>query len=523
MTRISDLPAQKPAAITAFRNVLGIKDISDIQGRDTFLWSFLSEAQRTDVSSNAGTLDCSAALNAAIASKQQIGADGYSTTARVILPRGTIRLSATIDLRTSVHISGDGRGQSGGNNGTHLKFDNNIIGFIVHKSPSGSESVGADASILEGLLITGGGTDITKHGVDLRARAVLRDVTIRSFPGNGLNVVADVTTVPRTNANLWYAEFCSFNNNGLSGLYTAGGDANAGSATSCDVSGNGAWGILDSSFLGNTYIAIHADANGRKSMVHYDGNHYFCVDDTLGGSVTPGTNSAVWELYGPGGAMYYWPDYVPGGTYLKGGAYASTGLNARNLFLGCYSEQGSQTRSEFNGPCFVLSGLHAAGYKSTNGAQVFVDGITPTLRFAPTPNGANISVGAGSAQEANCVLSLSDPGGLPYRLKYATGSWFMDWGNLGGSSVLQFYNRDATPANGFARDMSTDMGGIGFPTGHYLGTQMIRTTCGPTKPADNTGAVGDRHINTNPTAGGWDGWRRIAAGGVWKGYGAIEA
>ncbi|CAI0896357.1 DUF4097 family beta strand repeat-containing protein [Serratia proteamaculans] len=52
----------------------------------------------------------------------------------------------------------------------------------------------------------------------------------------------------------------------------------------------------------------------------------------------------------------------------------------------------------------------------------------------------------------------------------------------------------------------------------------VRVMHGITTPTAGNFSQGDRVINTNPIAGGWDGWRCIEAGnpGVWKGYGKIS-
>ena len=48
---------------------------------------------------------------------------------------------------------------------------------------------------------------------------------------------------------------------------------------------------------------------------------------------------------------------------------------------------------------------------------------------------------------------------------------------------------------------------------------------GTTIPTFGTWKKGDKIINSNPTAGGYEGWVCINAGtpGTWKGYGLIQA
>jgi hypothetical protein len=93
------------------------------------------------------------------------------------------------------------------------------------------------------------------------------------------------------------------------GIYTIGGDVNAGLITAADCMYNRQWGISDNSFLGNTYVACH------------------CA-----------TNSS--------------------------GPYQTTNPNARNVFIGCYSE-GDQSPSSFIAPTLVFGGMHGAGVSGT--------------------------------------------------------------------------------------------------------------------------------------------------------------
>jgi hypothetical protein len=201
-----------------------------------------------------------------------------------------------------------------------LVFPANTKGIIVNTyntlnggvDPAAPNSVGADGTIIENLtLVGGGGTDVTAHGIWLRARATIRNVTIDLFKGNGVNIVASAGGggALEGNANHFAIDTMRIVRCGGHGVFIDGADANAGVAKGIDVTNNAGWGIFDSSFLGNTHIAHHADQN------------------TLG-------------------------------------AFKSDDANARNLWLGCYSES-SQPASQLAFPSQVVGGLHGAGITGT--------------------------------------------------------------------------------------------------------------------------------------------------------------
>lgn len=498
--------------------------VEDKARQTVALWDFLTSAQKSDITSGAGTIDVLPALNAAIASAVQPGTFVYPVSGIVELPRGTLFLNGTLTLTSSVHLIGHGAGQQGGNWATKLKFPANTTGVTVIASATGPNQNGAGASIIEGTFFEGGGGTLgSAHGLDMQARVKLRDVVFSGFSGNGVNIVADMAN--RKNANCWLIDSASLLSNGMHGLYLQGGDTNAGHASGIDASYNGGFGILDESFLGNTYIGCHTDVNGKKSMVHYGGNRYYCADQSLAGSTTPGTNSSVWVLIGAGGSSTFHPDWVSGGTYLVGGAYGSTNSNARNIFIGCYSEPGSQPPSRIKAPAMVVGGLHTAGFTSDSTSTRFLDATFTAITSQPSSGGARISIGAGSNGDTGALLGLSDPsssGNFPYRLKYTTGKWFLNWANI--TEHLHLYNRDATPANGFARDLSGQNGGIGMPSGYYAPGMKYRGGAAAA-PTTGTYVQGDIIYNTSPAASGFIGWVCVTGGtpGTWKTFGAISA
>ncbi len=489
------------------------------------LWDFLDSAERAQLLTGGTTHNLLPKLQAAIASAVQPGTFVYPVAGIVELPRGEIYCASTLTLSASVHLRGHGAGQNGGNYATVLKFPADCAGVVINKGNVPNIN-GADGTMIDGVYIRGGGgTDRTKHGVTMLGRAKLRDCTVTHFPGHGGCAVADVAS--GSNANLWALDTCTLSTNGRSGFHAQGGDANAGAATMCDFSNNNEWGVDDYSFLGNTYTACHTDGNGRLSMAFHLGNRYYVKDAAKASTTEPGTDATAWTLIGPGTLHPpYYPQWVSGNPYVLGGAFRSAGLNARNTFIGCYSEAGSQPPSHFESQvCVVIGGIHAAGW---TGLPTYIgDGIITRFRTEATAAGQYIQFGRGASGDMSTVLSFHDPssaGVYPYRLQYEPGQHKLSWGNV--ANHLAMFNRDSTPANGFARDLSAGNGGIGFPNGYYMGAKaLVKVTPGTAAPTTGTHNRGDRVENTTPSAGGFAGWICTTAGtpGTWKGFGAIEA
>jgi hypothetical protein len=104
----------------------------------------------------------------------------------------------------------------------------------------------------------------------------------------------------------------NFDNNGGCGLFIVGPDSNQGTYRGVSVRENGFWGILDFSFLGS-----------------HNGINF------------SGTSTPV-------------------------GSFCTTDINARSTWVGCYSESGNQSASQFADNTVVIGGHHAAGIAPTN-------------------------------------------------------------------------------------------------------------------------------------------------------------
>lgn len=297
---------------------------------------------------------------------------------RLFIPKGIYWLNTTtLELHTTIILEGDGVGEAGGN-ATHLKWAADTTGIRVQDprttgdTASGAQDTtqGGAASIIRNLALEGGyngSNDADYHGIQLRARASIRDCYIADFQGNGIHIAADTQGndgVPVGNANNFevYKTLVSGCRNGI---YTIGGDANAGMVLALNAMTNREWGVNENGFLGNTYVACHTANNSS-------------------------------------------------------GPYQTTNLNARCLFSGCYSE-GDQPPSSFAQDTLVLGGLHGAG---VNAAARYISADSGGLKIY---NGYGITTF--SADSLNIVSDNTTQGF--YRLGDLGTTFGFQVGNLG--------------------------------------------------------------------------------------------
>jgi hypothetical protein len=299
---------------------------------------------------------------------------------RIALPGGIVNFSAPIELLDGTfHISG---APVNDESGTILKFPAGVTGIRVQTyvttGASGTRPEGetSSRSIVENLRIDGtySGTESETYGVHLRAAAIIRNVIISDFAGDGVKVEANAV-LDGSNANNFYMETvrvirCR------DGFHIDGPDSNNGTLINCDASANRRWGFFESSFLGNTYIGCHAATNGwvagaiPTACTHSGNRYYVKVGQAVGASTNAPSGTTAdntwWGYIGVGGTTTGVPAWVSGTTFREGGAYYSDDANARNMFLNCYSE-GDQSPAQLTAPTFIIGGIHGAQVKGTAG------------------------------------------------------------------------------------------------------------------------------------------------------------
>jgi hypothetical protein len=270
------------------------------------------------------------------------------------IPAGSYVLGQTLRITRNVIVQGAGMATS------RLIFDKGgadrsslagiVVDHLTEKDRSGKVVISqrSDFTVIRDLSVetpdrfypgATGNPSLTVADDDARLAGTYSGIVVYSpfvsvencqvagFVEDGIHVNSRVpagVTTPRW-ADCWQVTNCLVVRNGRHGLFVIGGDANVGSARNLTCNGNCRWGISDSSFLGNTYLMCHVEGNGV-------------------------THS------GPGAPP---PD--------SGGAYRTTEMNARSVFLGCYSE-GGQNASEIHWPTLVVGGMHNAGLRRAAGS-----------------------------------------------------------------------------------------------------------------------------------------------------------
>lgn len=459
----------------------------------------------------------------------------YSLGPKIFFPAKTYYMSQTIEPRQTVHFKGT-MGYYPNRFASKLLFPANTTGIVINRYNTDEDGeiipalLAADWSTIEGISIASvGGTDLTKPGIFLRARAAIVSTTVGGFSGNGISIIAGAGTggANEGNANLWFVQNVNCSGNGGWGFFVNGADTNAGNAIALDCTRNGRGGIWDSSFLGNTYIGCHVATNGvasgfnapnKSSFVSYGGNRYaahWTATEAELVATEPGTDATVWILDGPGGTHPTIPAWVaaqPVGTYFVAFSYYSDGSSARNKFYNCYSEGGAAGSvmlgsSRIDG---LIHAIYSGGLlESTQGGLRWnaggFDSFTAPFGFSTT-----------SSLAAYSFSHTSEP--IDYwAMQYANGNFLMQNRNSGSRRAYYLTNENTNDRFKFKFGFQDYL--MGAPgSAQYRGI-------GTAAPTTGTWARGDRVENSLPSAGGWSGWICTTAGtpGTWKGYGAIEA
>ena len=255
----------------------------------------------------------------------------------------------TINLSKPIRLRGAGPGSRSVLT-SYLRWPANTTGIRI-KYLDGGSTIGRGSSVEDLALVgLGYGGATSGHGIFIEARGIVRNVWITNFGGNGVSIEASTGDSPATNANNWFLENVGSVQNKGHGFYVNGADANAGVAICCDGSSNVGWGFFEESFLGNTYMGCHADANILGSYYCEDPNnrsvYVGCYHE--GGQPLPdlSDSNALW-LGGlvEGGA-------IPGGTALQDGRWTALDVRAagngqtsieNHVQLGSRSSEGNQS------------------------------------------------------------------------------------------------------------------------------------------------------------------------------------
>lgn len=444
---------------------------------------YIPDSEHAAIQAGTSTYDCYPAIMAAInASTFSSGNVYYDAAPPIYFPLGKYRCNSTIELKKWVKFYGH---QARTIAAPTIVFPAGVTGIIIHRFNtigSGVESPptkGADCSVIEGLRIQGGGAHATPaYGIWVRGGCVLRDLWVDNFSSDGISVQATAGGggAAEGNSNSFQIYNVRSWSNGRHGIYVDGADTNAGLIYGCDLNSNAQWGLLESSFLGNTIIACHADGNG------------------LGG-------------------------------------YKSEVINLGSIFIGNYCE-GSQA-VEVPAPSLWIGGQIIDAFTNIGCLlRGSIKGVEVSGLYTTSPDATLRLTSGKTAGGTSSVEAVELDSNTVWRLKKgAVGHVMWDWNNLNLSDFLHFYDRvKATTANGYLRDLSTwgGYGGVppGLPRG-YLGANMTARIDDLALPAGGTWRRGDIVYGLNASAGGKIGWVCTTAGtmgstAVFKTFGAID-
>ncbi|MBV9529244.1 hypothetical protein [Sphingomonas sp.] len=340
-----------------------------------------------DDTGTAGT-DNGPAFAAAIAFLNATSSTLNSTSkgSRRLIASGAYYLgTTTLELTHTLMLSGDGPQAA-----TKLRWADNTTGIRIERyNTQGATAVsspthyGGDNSVIENMTLYGGFTDAESesHAIHMRAAAIVRNVQIYNFGGDGIHIEATSGGgVPQEgNANVWRVEYCNISLCRI-GLFIDGADTNAGVSISVNAFTNRQAHTWDSSFLNNTHIAAQSSGNGvvawctgaaghPATACSYNGNRYYVkLGQSAGASTNAPTgttaDNAYWGYLTPGAVRAGYPAWVSGMTCREGSAFLTDNANARIIFDGCYSEQ-DHGPSQLGPLTLVRGGFHGAGIVGT--------------------------------------------------------------------------------------------------------------------------------------------------------------
>lgn len=318
-------------------------------------------------------------------------------------PRGKFYLGAQpLDITHTIDFFGEGGATFGA--ASQLRWDDMATAAVRFQGndTTGDTTTGAQTypgsygSLFRGFYLKGGyaGTESEGHGILMRARAHLEDLTIDNFSGDGLAVIAGADA-HGGNANGWNANRV-FSYRNRDGFRVDGADANIGAGRGIITTWNRRWGVNDSSFLGSLWDG-QSEVNGRVSLgsvptlTVYNGHWYAVIAGQEAGASTHAPSGTLadntwWYYSNEGGSNPGAPDWVSGLTFRAGGSARTDSPSAPTVFLNWWSEYG-QGPMQLVVPTQVSGGNQPSGLRGISVIRQTNFGMdTEHLRASKTLN-----------------------------------------------------------------------------------------------------------------------------------------
>jgi len=474
------------ASLVGFANVGTGAELRTVESklRDfVCILDYIPASEHAAIAAGTSTYDCAGAMAfAQAATTSQVTASSFYIGAKeIFFPKGAYRFSTAIELKQSIMLRGEGKYVT-----TILNFDNGSDGVIVNRHNTlgrgAGTGYGGDYSGIQDMMIAQKpGALTTGRGISLRARAVVRNVYVIDWKENGVHIAATAGGALEGNANNFILENVDSTGNGGHGFFIDGADANAGILTMCSARGNVGDGFRDSSFLGNTFIACHAEDNG-------------------------------------------------------GFSYLTEDVNARSTFIGCYSEGGGGAIS-IGRSCNIFGGLLNSGIVSDGGFSIrggVADGRLQGNVSDATPDTPTYQLGNTAVGQPGYLISffntLDASAGQGFRYDPAASGY-----TYANTSRTHLLFTQANPSASYVAGQSAGGRGayqtnslfinsfyLGDGTGFGGGERLI--SYGAAAPSTGAHARGEVVYNNAPSSGGFVGWVCTAGGtpGTWKTFGLIS-
>lgn len=401
---------------------------------------------------NSGAANSTAwlAMMSVLAARGYTRESGYRGLGQAFFPNvGVYNFASTCEIKLGrLALEGAGPHLAGSREGTVLKFPVGITGIRVHagnttgaiSSETGTWTAGF--SSIRNLSLEGSfsGTEAEAHGIQLRAMALIENVAIFNFQGDGVHINASVAATPIGNANLTTIRDCQILNN-RNGVHLSGTDANVVRIIGGSIDNNRQWGVDDWS-IGSYLDGVHFDANGHfqsgvggsrvESWCWYNNNSYFVKlgQETWASTNPPSGTTAdnqgwIWIKAAPGPVIDdggWARPWTSGLTWRAGGSLAARSEgNTVVTAIQCYSENESNPQGAgallvvgasmgYRGDLIGGSSLTTAGGKLRVSTRLDLTGHLNV-------ESANTSTFAGPLSVAELLtgnLNLQGTGGIRY-------------------------------------------------------------------------------------------------------------